>query len=131
MKQPEGPRGPLATRLARVARKQTLVLTHYGRKSGAPYQVRIWFTVEGDQLNIHTMDMARQWIKNVLARPQVSLRIGDEVFEGEVSQVTSPDEMAQVVKLMKRKYPIALPYLWFKKAPAGAFRVKLSDTPAH
>lgn len=123
----EGARSSLAARLARVAKKQTLVLTHYGRKSGTPYRVRIWFTVDGDQLNIHTMNMARQWIKNVQARPQVSLKIGEEVFEGEVHAVTAPDEMAQVVKLMKRKYPIALPYLWLKKAPDGAFRVKLNE----
>ncbi|MFT3924201.1 MAG: nitroreductase family deazaflavin-dependent oxidoreductase [Myxococcales bacterium] len=117
---------PLSARLARVSKKQTLLLTHFGRKTGKPYRVRIWFTVDGDQVNLQTMNMKRQWIKNVQARPKVSLQIGGETFEGEVRQVTEQGEMAQVVKLMKRKYPIALPYLWIKKAPDGAFRVTLS-----
>ena len=37
----------LADRLARVANASTLRLTHYGRRSGMPYEVTIWFMVEG------------------------------------------------------------------------------------
>jgi hypothetical protein len=33
-------------RLKAVAGRQTLTLTHYGRKSGKPYDVTIWFAVE-------------------------------------------------------------------------------------
>src|SRR5271167_4426359 len=32
-------------RLRRVAGRQTLTLTHYGRKSGKPYEVTIWFVL--------------------------------------------------------------------------------------
>jgi hypothetical protein len=34
-------------RLKAVAGRQTLTLTHYGRKSGKPYDVTIWFAVGG------------------------------------------------------------------------------------
>ena len=37
----------LAHRLTPVASASTLQLTHYGRKSGKPYEVTIWFMVEG------------------------------------------------------------------------------------
>jgi hypothetical protein len=37
-------------RLKAVAGRQTLTLTHYGRKSGKPYDVTIWFAVEGDKV---------------------------------------------------------------------------------
>src|SRR5262245_1939988 len=37
----------MADGLKRVAGKQTLTLTHYGRKSGKPYKVTIWFTFDG------------------------------------------------------------------------------------
>ncbi len=116
----------LAERLARVQSKLTTVLTHYGRKSGKPYRVTIWFMANGDHAYLSTMNMKRQWVANVLANHKVSLRIRDELFEGELTQVTDPQEMRRVVKLMKRKYPITLPYLWLKKQPAGAFRVQLS-----
>ncbi len=36
-------------RLKQLAGKQTLILTHYGRKSGKPYEVKIWFVVDGGQ----------------------------------------------------------------------------------
>jgi hypothetical protein len=37
-------------RLNKVAAKQTVKLTHYGRKSGKPHEVTIWFVVDGDQV---------------------------------------------------------------------------------
>lgn len=116
----------LAARLAKIADKSTVRLTHIGRKSGKPYRVTIWFTVDGDHINLQTMNMKRQWIANVLANPKVSLKIGDEIFEGTVKQVTEPQAMQRVVQLMKRKYPISIPYLWIKKQPDGAFHVALS-----
>jgi deazaflavin-dependent oxidoreductase (nitroreductase family) len=115
----------LASRLARLDRARTTILTHWGRKSGKAFKVTIWFTVDEDHVNLQTMSMDRQWTRNVLANGKVSLRIGDQVLEGEASQVTDPAQMKRVVDLMKRKYWIARPYLWIKKQPDGAFRVRI------
>lgn len=41
-------------RLRRVAGKQTGCLTHYGRKTGKPYDVTICFVLSGDKLYIGT-----------------------------------------------------------------------------
>lgn len=116
----------LKARLDRVAKIKTTTLTHYGRKSGKPYTVTIWFTVDGERINLHTMNMRRQWTRNVVANGKVSLRIGDETFEGRATQVTDPNEMKRVVTLMKKKYPISLPYLWIKGQPDGAFGVAIA-----
>jgi deazaflavin-dependent oxidoreductase (nitroreductase family) len=115
----------LAARLARLPRARTTVLTHHGRKSGKPYKVTIWFTVDKDHINLQTMNMERQWVRNVLANGKVSLQIGGEALEGEARQVTDAAEMARVVELMKQKYWIARPYLWVKKQPDGAFHVRI------
>jgi deazaflavin-dependent oxidoreductase (nitroreductase family) len=115
----------LRDRLARANRKWTATLTHYGRKSGKAYQVTIWFMADGDHIDISTMDVQRQWVQNVLVNPKVSLRIGDDVFSGRLKPVKDDGDMKRVVELMKKKYPIALPYLWIKKKPDGAFRVDL------
>jgi deazaflavin-dependent oxidoreductase (nitroreductase family) len=112
-------------RLAAIARVKTTRLTHIGRKSGKAYEVTIWFTVDGDHINLYTMDMKRQWIQNVKANPHVSLRIGNDTFEGEVTEITDPTEMKRTVALMRKKYPISIPYLWIKKKPDGAFRVRV------
>src|SRR3990170_604344 len=71
-------------RLARVGRKSTCRLTHYGRKSGRPYEVTIWFLVDGDTVYLTTMNMQRQWTRNVQANSRVLLRVGGETFAGDV-----------------------------------------------
>ena len=45
------------------------------------------------------MNMQRQWTQNVLSRPRVLMRIGGQMFEGDVGRVTDAMEMAHVVKL--------------------------------
>jgi deazaflavin-dependent oxidoreductase (nitroreductase family) len=115
----------LAARLARLDRAKTTVLTHYGRKTGKPFKVTIWFTVDQDHVNLQTMNMDRQWTRNVQANGRVSLRIGDQVLEGQATPVTDPAQMKRVVELMKQKYWIARPYLWIKKQPDGAFHVRI------
>ncbi|MFQ5898210.1 MAG: nitroreductase family deazaflavin-dependent oxidoreductase [Candidatus Methylomirabilia bacterium] len=114
-----------ADRLARVARKSTCRLTHYGRKSGRPYEVTIWFLVDGDTVYLTTMNMQRQWTRNVQAHPKVLLRIGGDAFSGDIEVVTDPAQMPRVVELLRKKYWLARPYLWLKGKPDGAFRVHL------
>jgi hypothetical protein len=56
----------------------------------------------------------------------VVIRIGPETFAGEASVVTEPWEMARVVGLLKEEYWLSRPYLWLRKQPDGAFRVRLN-----
>jgi deazaflavin-dependent oxidoreductase (nitroreductase family) len=126
--------GTVAGRLARVAKKQTVRLTHHGRKSGKPYEVTIWFLVDerrdasgdgdGETLYLVTMNMNRQWTRNVQVRPDVALKIGSEQFSGKVTLVSDPAEKVKVLSLVKRKYWFVRPFLRFK-GPDGAFRVDL------
>ena len=87
----------VAARLARIANEPTLELIHYGRKTGKPYEVLIWFMVEGETVYLATLNKDRQWCRNVRVNPQVSLRIGRETFEGEVDELTDPIEKAHVL----------------------------------
>jgi hypothetical protein len=48
-------------------------------------------------------------------------------FEGQLTEITDPTEMKRTVALMRKKYPISIPYLWIKKKPDGAFRVRLEE----
>ena len=120
----------VAARLARIANEPTLELTHYGRKTGQPYRVTIWFMVEDETIYLATMNKDRQWCRNVRVRPRVSSRIGPSAFTGEVSVITGASEEAHVVELMKKKYWYARPYFWIMKligkaAVGAAFRVTL------
>ena len=94
----------LAERLSRVAHLSTLRLTHYGRRSGKPYEATIWFMVEGDAVYLVTANRERQWPRNVAVRPAVVLNIGSESFGGGVELITEPAAIAHVTDLMAAKY---------------------------
>jgi deazaflavin-dependent oxidoreductase (nitroreductase family) len=98
-------------RLRRVANTQTLQLTHYGRKTGRPYEVIIWYMVDDDRLYLVTSNATRNWVRNVKVRPATSVRIGDEVFSGNVRAITDTQEREKVIGLVERKYWYVIPLL--------------------
>jgi deazaflavin-dependent oxidoreductase (nitroreductase family) len=92
------------TRLNRVAARQTVTLTHYGRKSGKPYDVTIWFVVDGDKVYIGTANVNRQWVRNVQKTPQVKLSIGGETFNGTARFLTDRAEHERAMAAIRKKY---------------------------
>lgn len=101
----------LADRLKTVAGRQTLRLTHYGRKTGKPYQVTIWFMVESEKVWLATANKNRQWVKNVQKTPRVILTVGNERFEGEARFLSDLGERDRVLAMVRRKYWMFLPFM--------------------
>lgn len=91
-------------RLKAVAGRQTLTLTHYGRKSGRPYQVTIWFVLEGDKVYLGTANANRQWVRNVKKTPHVSLSIGGETFDGTAHFLADRTLHERAMAAIQRKY---------------------------
>jgi deazaflavin-dependent oxidoreductase (nitroreductase family) len=114
----------LADRLKKVAGRKTLRLTHYGRKSGKPYEVTIWFVVDGERVFLGTANKNRQWVKNVQKTPRVILRVGDQTFEGEARFLSNSAERDRVLAMVRRKYWMFLPILGL-----GALLYKLRVLP--
>ena len=98
-------------RLQRAGDRQTLRLTHYGRKSGRPYEVTIWYLVDDGRLYLVSANANRSWVRNVKVRPAVSFRVGDEVFNGNVRAITDKQERDKVNDLTMRKYWYLAPML--------------------
>jgi deazaflavin-dependent oxidoreductase (nitroreductase family) len=98
-------------RLRRVAGKQTTRLTHYGRKTGKPHEVTIWFVLDGDKLYIGTANVNRQWVRNVQKTPKIKLSMGDESFSGTVRFLTDRAEHERVMTAIRRKYWMFRPIL--------------------
>jgi deazaflavin-dependent oxidoreductase (nitroreductase family) len=124
----------LTERLAGIAGQQTLKLTHHGRKTGKPYEVVIWFMVEGDRLYLATANVNRNWVRNVKKDPKVLLRAGGETFSGEVREMTDASEREHVQGLVQQKYWYVIPFLLAARAltmfgilsdHSGAFEVRL------
>ncbi|HYA97302.1 MAG TPA: nitroreductase family deazaflavin-dependent oxidoreductase [Methylomirabilota bacterium] len=135
----------LANKLTRVGRKQTLKLTHYGRKSGKPYQVTTWFIVAGDKVFLSTANIQRQWVRNVLKTPRVQLTIAGETYDGQARFLADPAEHERVMRMVLRKYWFVAPFmlLWrlaqragllvdrtgsFEVTPAAANRIASADS---
>jgi deazaflavin-dependent oxidoreductase (nitroreductase family) len=124
-------------RLRRVAGKQTTRLTHYGRKTGNPHEVTIWFAPDGDRLYIGTANVKRQWVRNVQKTPQVKLSIGGETFEGTARFLTDRSEHERAMTAIRRKYwmfrPIielgrVLSAMGLMRDNTGSFEVTLSGS---
>jgi deazaflavin-dependent oxidoreductase (nitroreductase family) len=91
-------------RLRQVAGEQTTRLTHYGRKTGKPHEVTIWFVLNGDRLYIGTANVNRQWVQNVQKTPQVKLSIAGENVEGTARLLTDRAEHERAMAAIRRKY---------------------------
>jgi deazaflavin-dependent oxidoreductase (nitroreductase family) len=100
----DGPENSDMERLNKVATRQTVRLTHYGRKSGKPYEVTIWFVVDGDRVYLGTANVNRQWVRNVQKTPKVRLSIGRETLEGEARFLIDRAEHERAKVMMRRKY---------------------------
>ncbi len=98
-------------RLKRVAGKQTTRLTHFGRKTGKPHEVTIWFVLDGDKIHIGTANVNRQWVRNVQKTPKVKLSIGGENFEGNARFLSDHTEHEHATAAIRRKYWIFRPII--------------------
>jgi deazaflavin-dependent oxidoreductase (nitroreductase family) len=106
-------------RLRQVAGTQTTRLTHYGRKTGKPHEVTIWFVLDGDRLYIGTANVNRQWVQNVQKTPQVKLSIAGENIDGTARFLTDRAEHERAMAAIRRKYWMFRPIIelgWFLAA---------------
>ena len=122
-------------RLKAVAGRQTLTLTHYGRKSGKPYDVTIWFVVDGDKVYVGTANVNRQWVRNVQKTPRVKLSIGAETFDGTAAFLSDRAEHERAMAAIRRKYWMYRPLIALgqiltaigvMRDKSGAFEVTLA-----
>jgi deazaflavin-dependent oxidoreductase (nitroreductase family) len=91
-------------RLRRVADKQTTRLTHYGRKTGKPHEVTIWFVLDDDKLYLGSANVNRQLVRNLQKTPKIKLSIGGETFEGKARFLTDRAEHERALAVIRRKY---------------------------
>ena len=122
-------------RLRPLAGKQTTRLTHYGRKTGKPHEVTIWFVLD-DKLYIGTANVNRQWVRNVQKTPQIKLCIGGQDFNGTARFLADRGEHDRAMTAMLRKYwmyaPImalgrVLTALGVMRDKTGSFEVTLAE----
>ncbi len=88
-----------------TSKKWSVELTHFGRKSGKPFKLSVWFVELDGAVWIGTRDIERNWVRNVRAGGRAELDFG----EGSVayrSTEGSAEELARFEKAILSKHPI-------------------------
>ncbi len=110
------------------AKGSTLMLTHYGRKTGKPYKVRIWFVVIAGQLWIGSLDTARAWVRNVRASGKAALDFGSGPIPVRCTWVDGPEDTDRFQAAIRAKYWILGPILSrFIHGTRCAFKTSLEN----
>src|SRR5262249_23218745 len=86
--------------------RSTISLKHFGRKSGKPYKVTIWFAVIDGKVWIGSLSQDRSWVKNVHATGRAELDFGSEQRPVKCRYVDDDRQIQRFTDAIKKKYPI-------------------------
>lgn len=84
-------------------------LTTVGRVTGSPHEIEIWFGVDGSNAasTLYLLSGGRDrsdWVRNLLADPNVRVRVGATTYEATARVVTDEAEDALARRLLIEKY---------------------------
>ncbi len=80
-------------------------LTTIGRRTGRPHEIEIWFGTRGSTLYLLSGGGDRSdWVRNIQANPDVSVRIKDRTLKARGRMVTDPDEEQGARHLLAAKH---------------------------
>ena len=76
-----------------------------GRRSGRPHEIEIWFGVmDGAMYLISGNGPTADWYLNLLAQPEVTVKLAGEERVGHASEVTDTEERRRCGDMMGAKY---------------------------
>lgn len=80
-------------------------LTTRGRRTGRPHEIEIWFALDRATLYLLSGGGERSdWVRNLRAEPEVSVRVRDTSYEGTARVVVRGDESERGRTLVFDKY---------------------------
>lgn len=91
--------------LSKLASQDFCYLTTTGRVTGRPHEIEIWFGTRGNSLYLlsgggHDSD----WVRNLLKKPKVTVRIAQYGFSATARLVTDPEEETAARYMLAEKY---------------------------
>jgi deazaflavin-dependent oxidoreductase (nitroreductase family) len=115
---------PVSDQLLAVKDERECRLTTTGRKTGNPHTVTVWFVADGDVVYLSTLDPTRDWVRNALAHPTVTLAFTELTMRGQLRDVTEDPALdARIRDALGHKYWLARIAGWFGKGPKHTFVV--------
>lgn len=106
----------------------TCTLTTRGRRTGRPHVVTIWFAVDVlGRIYLSTLRLDRDWAKNAIAEPRVTLQVGDLALAGTLRLLDEETAAAEGANVIAQKYWGAWLARWLGLRPEGVFEMLPSD----
>jgi deazaflavin-dependent oxidoreductase (nitroreductase family) len=110
-------------------------VTTRGRGTGRPHEIEIWFALEGPNLYLISGNgPTADWYRNLLADPDVTVRLGERTYLARARPVSDATERRRVGDVMGAKYvwggdpSIGLTYeAWCYDVPAAAISAERSS----
>jgi len=91
--------------LSRLKSEDYCYLTTTGRVSGRPHEIEIWFAIKDGTLYLLSGGGDRSdWVRNLRAHPQVTVRIKEQTFTGRARIVHDEKEDLMVRYMLAEKY---------------------------
>jgi len=114
-----GPNGP-----------STAVLTHYGRKTGRPYEIAVWFVEIDGALWVGSLDSCRAWVRNVKATGHATIDVGNGPVPVRCECCEGGPQFERFAEAVRGKYPIRSRLLtWLVRGKRCAFRLLPERAP--
>jgi len=86
-----------------------LLLTTTGRKSGQPRVTPLQYEeIHGEYYLGAARGLKADWVRNIQANPDVSLRVGSKRLHGEAEIITDPVRMADFIEIRLQRHPIMI-----------------------
>lgn len=90
--------------LLRLGSIRTVDLTTYGRRSGRPRRIEIWWFRVGDRFIITGTPGRRDWLANVMVNPAVIVHVGGVDIETTVSVIRDRDTRLEVFRQRETRW---------------------------
>jgi deazaflavin-dependent oxidoreductase (nitroreductase family) len=91
--------------LKALAGEDFCYLTTTGRVTGNPHEIEIWFGARENSIYLLSGGgRDSDWVKTLLKKPEVSVRITQVVFAGTACLVTDPEEEMAARYMLAEKY---------------------------
>jgi len=90
-----------------IPKRWSVELTHFGRKSGKPFKLSVWFVEIDGRLWVGTRDAERNWVKNLRATGRAELDFGTGPHPLRCTEATSAEDQRRFEQAILAKHPIA------------------------
>lgn len=105
---------------------EELELRTRGRRSGRMRSVRVWFAREGDDLWLRTDERTPDWLRNLRANPECTVRIGDRELSARYEPIDDRDAaLKHLVTLWRAKYGAEWVQDWYVEKGREPVRLRV------